>query len=319
MSLPKYVIKEVLGKKADETTDIKDVLGKKAGERTDPFSWMIDGFSIIAKRGADSHYSKSFTACGVTWKLRLRSILEEGGEKCVGLYLSLDNSDSKNYVIKATYNLFIYDQLQEEHIQKKGEDYFHSTSLDGCCCKIALDKFNSPKSGLLVGDRCIFGVDVLEATAFKLDKKRISDSLSLNKDLTPRIYTWEIKDVSKSNIILESEAFVAGGYNWNIWLYPNLATYKDFLGVFLNLDYDAANFASKTRVYAEFSLCLMDQNNSRDKKFTAKHWFSSKSPSLGWPNFLSWKEVQDPWRGFLLNDTCIVEATVVVLDVDIIA
>ncbi|XP_074566244.1 uncharacterized protein LOC141822828 [Curcuma longa] len=305
MVLPKYFI--------------KDGGEKKAGERTDPFSWMIDGFSTIANRGADTHYSGSFTACGFTWKLRLQSVLKEGGEKYAGLYLKLDNSASKNSVIKATYKLFIYDQIQGEHIQKEGEDYFHSTSLDGFCCKIALDKFNSPKSGLLVNDCCIFGVDVLEASAFKLDKKRISESLSLNKELTPRIYTWEIKDVSKSKeIVLNSETFDAGGYNWTISLYPNSPTYKDFLGVFLKLD-NAAGLAANTSVYVDYSLCLLDQNNARHLKFTVKRLFSSKSTNWGWHEFLRWNDVRDPTRGFLVDDTCIVEASVVVLGVDTIA
>ncbi|XP_074566280.1 uncharacterized protein LOC141822873 [Curcuma longa] len=304
MVLPKYFI--------------KDGGGKKAGERTDPFSWMIDGFSTIANRGVASYYSGSFTACGITWKLRLQSVLEEGGEKYVGLYLSLDNSDSKNSLIKATYKLFIYDQIQGEHIQKEGEDYFHSTSLDGFCCKIALDKFNSPKSGLLVNDCCIFGVDVLEASAFKIDKKRISESLSLNKKLTPRIYTWEIKDVSKSSIVLKSQAFAAGGYNWSISLYPNLDKYKDFLAIFLNLD-NAASLAPKTRVYVEYSLCLLDQHNDQHWKCTGKQLFSPERIAWGRAKFLSWNGVQDQTRGFLVDGTCIVEATVVVLGVDTIA
>ncbi|XP_074566247.1 uncharacterized protein LOC141822832 [Curcuma longa] len=304
MVLPKYLI--------------KDGGGKKASERTDPFSWMIDGFSTIANRGAASYYSGSFTACGITWKLQLQSVLEEGSEKYVGLYLSLDNSDSKNSLIKETYKLFIYDQIQGEHIQKEGEDYFHSTSLDGCCCKIALDKFNSPKSGLLVNDCCIFGVDVLEASAFKLDKKRISESLSLNKDLTPRTYTWEIKDVSKLNqIVLYSETFDAGGYNWTIWLYPKLGTNKNLLVVVLDLD-DAASLAPKTSVYVEYSLCLLDQHNDQNWEWTGFFDFAPFSPRRR-SKFLSWNYVQDPSRGFLLNDTCIVEATVVVLGVDTIA
>ncbi|XP_074567013.1 uncharacterized protein LOC141823624 [Curcuma longa] len=299
--------------------DSKDGGEKKAGEGSYPFWWTIDGFSAIANRRADTYYSSSFTACGFNWKLRLGLVLEEDGEKYVGLYLLNDDAASKGSEIKAIYRLFIYDQLRGEHIQKEGEDYFHSKSLDGCCFKVALNKFDSSKSGLLVNDRCVFGAQVLQAFAIsKSDKEGIHESLSLNKDLTPRIYTWVFKDVSKSNVILQSEAFAAGGYNWRISLYPNLAIYKDFLGVFLVMD-DAGSLASKTSVYVEFSLCLLDLDNAKHLKFRAKTVLSSGCFSWGWHKFLSWKEVQDPSRGFLRNDICIVEASVVILGVNTIA
>ncbi|XP_074567014.1 uncharacterized protein LOC141823625 [Curcuma longa] len=299
--------------------DSKEGGEKKAGGRTYAFWWAIDGFSTIVNRGADTYYSRSFTACDFNWKLRLGLVLEEDGEKYVGLYLSNDDAASKGSEIKAIYRLFICDQLHGEHIQKEGKDYFHSKSLDGCCFKVALNKFDSSKSGLLVNDRCVFGAQVLQAFAIsKSDKEGMNESLSLNKDLTPRIYTWVFKDVSKSNVILQSEAFAAGGYNWRISLYPNVSTYKDFLGVFLVMD-DAGSLASKTSVYVELSLCLLDLDNAKHRKLTGKVLFSSGSSSLGWNDFLSWKEVQDPSRGFLRNDICIVEATVVVLGVNTIA
>ncbi|XP_074569056.1 uncharacterized protein LOC141825576 [Curcuma longa] len=289
---------------------------KKASRRSYPFWWTIDGFSTIVNRGADTYYSRSFTACGFNWKLRLGLVLEKDGEKYVRLCLSNDDAASKDSEIKAIYKLFIYDRLHGENIQKEGEDYFHSKSLDGCCFKVALNKFDSSKSGLLVNDRCVFGAQVLHAFAIsKSDKEGIHESLSLNKDLTPRIYTWVFKDVSKSNVVLKSEAFAAGGYNWRISLYPNLAIYKDFLGVFLVMD-DAGSLASKTSVYVEYSLCLLDLDNAKHRKLTAKTLFSSGSFTWGYPKFLSWKEVQDPSRGFLRNDICIVEATVVVLGVN---
>ncbi|XP_042404391.1 uncharacterized protein LOC121994413 [Zingiber officinale] len=307
MVSPKYVI------------DPKEGGEKKAGERTDPFRWMIDDCSSIANRGAETYYSGSFTACGFTWKLRLELVLEGDGEKYVGLYLSHVDAVSKNSVIKAIYKLFVYDQLHAEDIQKEGEDYFHSTSHDGFCCKIALNKFNSSKSGLLVNDCCIFGAEVLEAFSCKLDKEGlIHESLSLKKDLTPRIYTWVIKDVSKLTKILFAEVFAAGGYNWRICLYPNLPSFEDFLSVFLIMT-NAASLSSKTRVYVDFSFCLLDQHNAKHWKLTVKHLFSSENRYYGCRNFLSREDVRDPSRGFLLNDTCIIEASVVVLGVDTIA
>ncbi|XP_074561962.1 uncharacterized protein LOC141818341 [Curcuma longa] len=305
MVSPKYVINSKEGGE------------KKAGERTNPFRWMHDRCSTIVNRRANTYYSRSFTACGFNWKLRLELVLEK--DEYVRLYLSNDDAASKGSEIKAIYKLFIYDQLHGEHIQKEGEDYFHSKSLEGFCFKVAVNKFDSSKSGLCVNDRCVIGAHVLQAFAFKsADKEGIHESWSLNKDLTPRIYTWAFKDVSKSNVVLNSEAFAAGGYNWYISLYPNLATCKDFLGVFLIM-HNATSLASNTSVNVEFSLCLLDLDNAKHWKRNRKTLFSSGSLGSGWGQFLSWKEVQDPSRGFLHNDICIVQASVVILGVNTIA
>ncbi|KAG6497617.1 uncharacterized protein LOC121991425 [Zingiber officinale] len=255
-------------------------VGEKVGERAVPFKWMIDGFSTIANRGADTYFSGSFTACGFSWKLRLKSVLEVDGAKYLGLYLSNDDdAASKNSEIKAIYKLFIYDQLHAKHIQKLGEDFFHSKS-HGFCCKVALNKFNRSNSGLLLNDRSIFGAQVLEAFDCKSDKEGILESLSLNKDLTPRTYPWAIKDISKSKIRLISAAFAAGGYNWRIPLHPNLAKYKDFLAVFLSLD-NAASLAPKTSLYVEYSFCLLDLHNAKHWKLTGETFVLIRDFQLG--------------------------------------
>ncbi|WOL06820.1 putative inactive serine/threonine-protein kinase fnkC isoform X1 [Canna indica] len=298
--------------------NLKEGGRKKEGEATNPFKWMIESFCILQDQGAVTHISGNFNACGFTWRLQLEpNSSEEDGEKSVSLCL-FHVETSSNSVVKAIYKLLIYDQLLGQHVEKEGEDYFHNTSRYGLCCKVPLKKFNNPKSGLLVNDRCIFGVEVQEAFACKLESEGVVECLSMQKEITPTIYTWMIKDFSKLNSKMVSESFTAGNYKWRMELFPNVDSYKNFLAIFLELENPAA-LSSKTRVYAEFSICLMNPIDCNHKKLTARNQFSSDNRDWGWSKFLRWEDVQDPSKGFLRNDTCIIQASVAILGAVVIA
>ncbi|CAL9777320.1 unnamed protein product, partial [Musa acuminata subsp. burmannicoides] len=94
---------------------------KKEDEETNPFSWMIEGFSTLLNHTAVTHRSGNFAACGFTWYLQLEiKSSGEDDEKSLCLYLfSVEVSSDTGSVVKATFELLIYDQLYGEHIQIK--------------------------------------------------------------------------------------------------------------------------------------------------------------------------------------------------------
>ena len=47
--------------------------------------------------------------------------------------------------------------------------------------------------------------------------------------------------------------------------------------------------------------------------FAAKHWFSTKEESWGFSEFLPLKDINDAAKGFLVNDTLLVEAEIIVM------
>ncbi|CAL9108881.1 unnamed protein product [Musa acuminata var. zebrina] len=269
---------------------------KKEGEETNPFRWMIEGFSTLLNHTA----------------LEIKSSVEDD-EKSLCLYLfSVEVSSNTGSVVKATYELMIYDQLCGKRIQIKGEDYFHGSSRYGLCFMVPFKKISDPKSGLLVNDCCIFGAEVMESLSCKLVRECVSECLSLKKEITPQKYTWVIKNFLKLSAMRVSEVITSGGYSWHINLYPNVKPYPNFLAMFVVLD-KFILFPSKTRVYVDYSLCLVDQINGKHEKISVRDQFSSGSGRWGLPMFLKWKDIQNPSRGFLHNETCIVEASLTVL------
>ncbi|THU70132.1 hypothetical protein C4D60_Mb08t21820 [Musa balbisiana] len=217
-------------KRAVEYHGVHDVLSeggqKKEDEETNPFRWTIEGFSTLLNHTAVTHRSGNFAACGFTWYLQLEiKSSGEDDEKSLCLYLfSVEVSSDTGTVVKATYELLIYDQLYGEHIQIK-----------------------------------------------------------VHKNI-----------------------------EMHIVLYPNVEPCPNRFVIVVVLDKLVA-FPSKTRVYVDYTLCLVDQINGKHEKISERDQFSSESGRLVFPMFLMWKDIQNPSRGFLHNETCIVKASLTVL------
>ncbi|KAH9753467.1 TRAF-like family protein [Citrus sinensis] len=148
---------------------------------------------------------------------------------------------------------------------------------------IPLKAFNDASNGYLVEDTCVLGAEVENFS--KLDKGR-----------------------------QESQVFCAGNQKWKIELHP-MGTgvgAGDHLSLFLAL---GDSTVESVKVYAEFTLRILDQVGAKHRSFQAKYWFRRPSDGWGWPRFVSLSKLNEPGTGFLVNDACVVEAEVTVLGI----
>ncbi|GAY34869.1 hypothetical protein CUMW_013750 [Citrus unshiu] len=100
------------------------------------------------------------------------------------------------------------------------------------------------------------------------------DSVFVNKDVLAE------KAVEEK---YESGAFEAGGYKWHIELHP-MGTgvgAGDHLSLFLAL---GDSTVESVKVYAEFTLRILDQVGAKHRSFQAKYWFRRPSDGWGWPS-----------------------------------
>ncbi|KAH9753489.1 Integrase catalytic domain-containing protein [Citrus sinensis] len=112
----------------------------------------------------------------------------------------------------------------------------------------------------------------------------------------------------------ESQVFCAGNQKWKIELHP-MGTgvgAGDHLSLFLAL---GDSTVESVKVYAEFTLRILDQVGAKHRSFQAKYWFRRPSDGWGWPRFVSLSKLNEPGTGFLVNDACVVEAEVTVLGI----
>ncbi|KAL1546115.1 CSN-associated deubiquitinating enzyme Ubp12, variant 2 [Salvia divinorum] len=144
-----------------------------------------------------------------------------------------------------------------------------------------------------------------EATANAVDAQVVDEPPSAR-------FTWKIENFSKVNMKKQySEVFLVGGYKWRILTFPK-GNNVDHLSMYLDVADSSALPYGWSR-YAQFSLSVINQIHS---KFTIRkdtqHQFNSRESDWGFTSFMPLSELYDPGRGYLVNDTCIIEADVAV-------
>ncbi|CAL5365147.1 unnamed protein product [Camellia sinensis] len=125
-------------------------------------------------------------------------------------------------------------------------------------------------------------------------------------------YTWTIENFTRLNTKkLYSEIFFVGGYKWRVLIFPK-GNNVDHLSMYLDVA-DSATLPYGWSRYAQFSLAVVNQINN---KFTVRkdtqHQFNARESDWGFTSFMPLSELYDPARGYLVNDTIVVEADVAV-------
>ncbi|KVI06231.1 hypothetical protein Ccrd_015416, partial [Cynara cardunculus var. scolymus] len=146
-------------------------------------------------------------------------------------------------------------------------------------------------------------------------------------------FTWTIENFSRLNAKkLYSDVFFVGGYKWRVLIFPK-GNNVDHLSMYLDVA-DSSTLPYGWSRYAQFSLAVVNQIHNKftirkavaqtSAKLTPKkilvstvpgntqHQFNSRESDWGFTSFMPLSDLYDPSRGYLLNDTCIVEADVTV-------
>ncbi|KAF8694589.1 hypothetical protein HU200_038118 [Digitaria exilis] len=125
-------------------------------------------------------------------------------------------------------------------------------------------------------------------------------------------FTWTIENFTRFNGKKQySEVFVIGGFNWRVLIFPK-GNNVDQFSMYLDVA-DSANLPYGWSRYAQFSLAIVNQiqpNYTIQKE--AQHQFNARESDWGFTSFMPLSELYDPSRGYLVNDTVVVEAQVAV-------
>ncbi|XP_022146377.1 uncharacterized protein LOC111015606 [Momordica charantia] len=185
---------------------------------------------------------------------------------------------STNSEVNVVFTFLVYDYLRDKYlaVQDGKIRRFHAPKTEwGFEKLISLDNFSNPSNGFLVDDCCAFGVDII---VMKCDGK--------------------------------GERATIGG-----WLYPKgcpKAT-TDFLSLYLGLD-SLKDLPKGSQVYIEWEMSVLSQFGvGHNKKTAHNRWLSSGGEyedSWGVPRFMSLSDLMEPTKGFIYNDTLIVEAKI---------
>ncbi|XP_044462355.1 ubiquitin C-terminal hydrolase 12-like isoform X2 [Mangifera indica] len=149
------------------------------------------------------------------------------------------------------------------------------------------------------------GPQPMEDTATTVDAQAVDDPPSAR-------FTWTIENFSRLNTKrLYSEVFYVGGYKWRILIFPK-GNNVEHLSMYLDVA-DATTLPYGWSRYAQFSLAVVNQIHSKYSiRKDTQHQFNARESDWGFTSFMLLGELYDPSRGYLVNDTCVVEADVAV-------
>ncbi|KAM3685441.1 hypothetical protein ACJW31_11G117600 [Castanea mollissima] len=282
------------------------------------FLLKIQSYSLLCETGVEKYESGVFEAGGHKWRLSLypKGNKKMNGTDHISLYLSIVDADkySLGWEVYATFKLFVFDQIRDKFLTVQDAEgtirRFHDIKMEWGFDKfLPLDSFNFLPNGYLVNDYCVFGTEV-----FVHERSAKRDSLFMIKEPSNRIMTWRIENFStqQDKAPISSRIYIVGDSKWKLLVYPKGIQdgANKAISIFLcSIDCVTPDL----KIFAEFKLRIRDQINNKHAEEKIKHWFSASFIDRGFSQLLLRKDLEDGSKGFLVEDTVIVEAEIMVM------
>ncbi|XP_031098951.1 uncharacterized protein LOC116002908 [Ipomoea triloba] len=287
------------------------------------FMFKIQSVSLLTEYNVKKCSSAEFEAGGYKWKL----IFYPNGNKrnhvtdhiSVHLALMADTRSrgfQPGWEVHAVFRLFLLDRNNDTYlvirdVQEKGRRFRATRTEWGFDRVIPVGTFNDPSYGYVVDDVCVFGAEVYVHKDLKF---YTGECLSMVKDPDPVKYPWTIFNFFvPERAYHESPTF----QQWKMRVYPNG---KDDKGTHVSLSLHLASGGESkeptpSRIYAEFTLRLIDRHHHKNWIVKGARWFNPRSPTntfYEWPKLITKDYFKTKSAGFWSSckDKCTIEAEV---------
>ncbi|RLN40225.1 uncharacterized protein C2845_PM01G39630 [Panicum miliaceum] len=289
-------------------------------EEKSSFKWRIDGFTSLLDKPKGWTNSGYFEIKGLKWYLQLNLKDQKRGDKrdYVSLMLVLSKtSDLKSdIVVEASFKLLIFDQAYGKHREHEFSHHFQTeeSRRSGASCMIPVETLKEASSGFIIGDSCVFGVELIKLTTAKANHSSERVHVQKTNGFSAReAYTWVIDDFLALKGRCYSPEFQIGGRKWYLTMYPSgIDDNGEFLSLYLHMAKPDASLQS-SGVPVELSLSIKDQVTSNRNTRTGRCQFvatEAEGDGWGWAKFVEVKSVKD-W--YLVKGSCLIEADVAIV------
>uniref|UniRef100_A0A7N2LE54 MATH domain-containing protein n=1 Tax=Quercus lobata TaxID=97700 RepID=A0A7N2LE54_QUELO len=281
------------------------------------FSLKIESYSLLSQAVLEKFESCVFEACQHKWRLYLypRGKAKIIGTGHISLYLAIAETEKLplGWEVNASFKFFLYDQIRDMYLTIQ-DSYgtirrFNDIKTEWGFAKVLpSDTFNDPSQGYLVNDCCVFGVEV---SVYERSNKR--QFVSMIREPPDRTMTWKIEKFSTlDKSYYYSQEFTVGGLKWKLLVYPKGGTNQipEAISIYVN---SCDSILSEHSIYAEYKLRIRNQVQNNHKEIQDKQWFSKSDNAWGLRQFMFLNDLNDAFKGFLVNDTIIVEAEIIVM------
>ncbi|KAK3220054.1 hypothetical protein Dsin_014024 [Dipteronia sinensis] len=275
--------------------------------------FKIESFSLLSNSSIEKFCSGDFEAGDYEWKLW---IYPTGDNKRnvkdhISFYLELVDTSSlpAGWEVNVVSNFFIYNHLQNKYLSNTEvvQTRYHSlNTIIGITKFIDLDTFSDPGNGYLIDDTCVFGMEV-----FVVKNSFKEECLSMMREPIKYYHTWKVTDFSS----LVDDKYVSksfGCYKWYISLYPNGNGEGNGHSISIFLNVSCSSIPHDKKLFVKFLLRVKDQMNRNHIVHEGDYLYAPSNiyNSSGWRDFLSLAKLKDSKKGYLMDDTLIIEAEV---------
>ncbi|KAL3742683.1 hypothetical protein ACJRO7_018064 [Eucalyptus globulus] len=151
----------------------------------------------------------------------------------------------------------------------------------------------------------------------------MSEPIMYKRALPPAHYSLKIEQFSllanSSGDMYESGVFEAGGYKWSLTLYPHgdmANNGSGYISLYLSIK-ETNKLPPNWKVEVNYKLFVFDKNQDmylirQDADGTIRSFYEWNT-QRGFPQFLSLETFEEPSNGYLMGDTCIFGAEVLVI------
>lgn len=155
-------------------------------------------------------------------------------------------------------------------------------------------------------------IEPMEGTVGQADTVSTAENQPIIEDPPTSKFTWTIEHFTKLNVKKHySETFVVGGYKWRILIFPR-GNNVDHLSMYLDVA-DSTTLPYGWSRYAHFSLAVANQIHSKySVRKDTQHQFNARESDWGFTSFMPLLDLYDSGKGYLVNDTLVIEAEVTV-------
>ncbi|KAL7109212.1 hypothetical protein ACP275_06G161700 [Erythranthe tilingii] len=283
------------------------------------FLLKIKSFSLLHQHGIHKYETEEFAAGEYKWKLIIYPNGDDIGKNCDHISVHLAIADT-NYLpangeVNAVFSIFLFNHNSGNFLASQGI----TRRFRGLKSQWGFSKFISkktlldPSNGYLVDGNCVFGAEV-----FIVKREAVTECLSLNNVYNEHYkHEFKISNFSELEDVWHSEEFNVGRHIWNIRLYPKGAQEGTGSHVGISLHYVGSDeWMRSKRVHARYTICIENQvDDEHNAQFTGNNWFSPPNKNWGCFKVIEIATINDPGKGFIVNDCCILTLEVSILAV----
>ncbi|KAI4341303.1 hypothetical protein MLD38_026039 [Melastoma candidum] len=260
------------------------------------FTWKITNFTRLTGR---KYYSMAFTIDGAKWRI----LIFPKGNNTDSLSVYMDFAESASqpagWSKHAKFSIILVNQSSSSNSKRKETEHtFTSREADwGFTNMIPLNELRNTSNGFLVNDAVIIEAEfVISELEPEGEQLRMSDK-----------FTWKLTNFTRLTARkCYSQIFCIGGTDWRLLFYPE-GNGTSHLSVYLEVANHSTLPEGWTRSTA-FSINLVNQVNRDDSIIKGtQNEFNSNRVDWGFTTMISLSDLRDTTKGFLVNDTLIME------------